>query len=334
MIAEPPTTSIDVLKAKDCPAGASYHSIHNHDLFQTVEEKNTNPALRDLDEKQRETAQMLSKAGLSSVAIYSYLYSECKETNTPVTFTKADIYNQFNRGHSVLDCSNVLKYLHSRYVDNRYLPYDVDMSADGIMDRLFFVLGDGMKTFGTSDTRIIIYDTKHGTNRYGFKIGMFVTVDGNGCTEVLAGSVIRSEDEESFSWVFNCFIRYFRDSPKIVFTDSDGAMAAAISSTWANTTHLLCSFHLWKNFYEHIHPLFTGDHENWKEVSSMWWFLAKQTDMSCKYMFDSCFAVLVNFVEIHGKTSDENKNKQLKWLDGLKHKKTNGLHAIPGVTVL
>jgi transposase-like protein len=81
-------------------------------------------------------------------------------------------------------------------------------------------------------------------------------VDETGKTQVLAVSVLLHEDTESFSWIFGCFSEAFQSQPVAAFTDSDAAMAAAIQEAWPNTVHLLCTFHLFKNFHEHIRQHF------------------------------------------------------------------------------
>jgi hypothetical protein len=106
---------------------------------------------------------------------------------------------------------------------------------------------------------VLLYDTKHGTNRYGHKLGCLTYIDETGKTQVLATvctSLLLHEEEDTFAWVFKAFSTAFGADPVVAFTDSDIAMAPAITLAWPGTVHLLCTFHLFKNFYEHIHPLF------------------------------------------------------------------------------
>jgi len=322
MVAEPCAKALATLLQRNAPSGTSFHSLHSHDMYLTNDEKNTNPSLRSMSDKESEIAELLSKAGLSSSLIYNFLYSQCKEEGRPVTFTKEDIYNRFFRDKRDLDCTNVLNYLQARYTQNNSLPYDIYLSENGIMERLFFVMNNGISMFESSECKIVLYDTKHGTNRYGFKIGMFVSLDGNGKTQVLAGSVVRCEDTPSFSWVFKSFKLKFGSCPKIVFTDSDPAMAAAILETWPESPHLLCTFHLFKNFYEHVHPLFNQKTKEWSVICNMWWFCCKNSDLSCCISFDESFDKIVSFVSEHGSNGNPMKKELvIQWLEGLKERK-------------
>jgi hypothetical protein len=59
------------------------------------------------------------------------------------------------------------------------------------------------------------------------KLGLVTAIDSEAKTVILAASLVLHEDAPSFKWVFNRFKEFFGD-PRIVFTDSDPAMANAI----------------------------------------------------------------------------------------------------------
>ena len=84
-----------------------------------------------------------------------------------------------------------------------------------------------------------------------------ITVDGKGQTRVLAATFLQNENKESFAWAFSKFACSFMKRATI-FTDQDLAMGQALTMEWPNTVHVLCLFHIWKNFYKHIKWLFAG----------------------------------------------------------------------------
>ena len=159
-----------------------------------------------------------------------------------------------------------------------------------------------------SGGKVVVFDTKHGTQRYGLKLGLLVTRDHNGMTRILAVSLVTSEDIPPFSWVFEEFEKAFGAPPLVLFTDSDGAMASAIEAKWLTTTHLLCTWHLWKNFYEHIHHLFMpGKAAEWRVLAGMWWKLCKNSDESAQETFDSDWGAIVTYIEANAVPSVANK---------------------------
>ena len=46
---------------------------------------------------------------------------------------------------------------------------------------------------------VLLFDTKHRTNRYGHKLGYFCTVDEEGRTRVLAATFLLKENKEIFA---------------------------------------------------------------------------------------------------------------------------------------
>jgi hypothetical protein len=59
------------------------------------------------------------------------------------------------------------------------------------------------------------------------KLGLVTAIDSEAKTVILAASLVLHEDAPSFEWVFGRFKAFFGD-PRIIFTDSDQAMANAI----------------------------------------------------------------------------------------------------------
>jgi hypothetical protein len=83
------------------------------------------------------------------------------------------------------------------------------LSGDAVLDRVFYVLPRGITCWEKSKKGL--FDTKHSTD-----------------------CMLASEDEEHFQWAFHQFEKLLNDSPEVIFTDSDKALAAE----WCNTIHL------------------------------------------------------------------------------------------------
>jgi hypothetical protein len=98
--------------------------------------------------------------------------------------------------------------------------------------------------------------------------------------------------------LLKCFEECYGSRPDVIFTDSDPAMAAAIALLWDTTTHLLCTWHLFKNFYENIHPLFSGKAELWHKLAGMWWKLCKDSDVSAQETFGASWAAITEFIKV------------------------------------
>ena len=153
------------------------------------------------------------------------------------------------------------------------------------------------------------------------KLGLFCTVGHTGQTVILAACLVEHEDFESFQWAFSAVGDLLRMPPTVFMTDGDPAISRAVKSlsgdfAWFSTArHLLCVFHLFKNFYEHIHPLFHGEKEEWKVATSLFWSLAKESDSRLQDSFDDDFDELKEHVAEHG--HGPSKEEAMEWLDTL-----------------
>jgi len=66
-------------------------------------------------------------------------------------------------------------------------------------------------------------------------------------------SVLPAEDEENFSWLFDCYHDAVRGKvPVTCFSDRDPAALAAMKLSWRGTAQFSCIWHLEKNIREKL----------------------------------------------------------------------------------
>jgi hypothetical protein len=61
--------------------------------------------------------------------------------------------------------------------------------------------------------KLILYDMKHGTDRYGGKLGCFRLIDSLGKTRVIAASFVLNETTRMLSWVYGQFTTLIGEVP-------------------------------------------------------------------------------------------------------------------------
>jgi hypothetical protein len=135
-------------------------------------------------------------------------------------------------------------------------------------------------------------------------------VNSDGATCILAASIIAGEEDgDKFSWIFEKFKKVFKE-PKIIITDSCSKIEIGIRFQLSESTHLLCAWHIYKNFFEHIHSLVS--HEDWSIINKTFWILTKETDERKQYTFDTEYAALVEIIEKAAESRcDSDKKKKL-----------------------
>jgi MULE transposase domain len=163
---------------------------------------------------------------------------------------------------------------------------------------------------------------QHGTNRYRLKLGLFTKVDSNGATRILAACLVTCETAESFSWAFDCFMDAFRIPPRILFTDGDPAMAAAIKMSFPSTLRFLCTWHLSKILQKNVRPIFSGNKTAGHKFNYSWWRICLTTDSSCTVTFHEDWESLLSVLPRNENLQSQGLQRVLAWLDRLKEQRT------------
>lgn len=162
------------------------------------------------------------------------------------------------------DARGLLDWLGQRHYLHGMNSYS-DTDELGRLTKVFYECEEAKEHLRAAEgARIVLYDTTHGTNRYGMKLGCFTGVNQNGRTILLAVTLLTYEDTLSFKWAFDKFQEAFSLKPDVMFTDGDLAMAAAlkVGLVAAGTVHLLCVWHLAENLTKHLWRLFPAKGTN------------------------------------------------------------------------
>ena len=319
MVTASAKTIIDRTKSLKDDDSKYLQDQHNHPLVEDDSEKMASKSFRYIPEELYTFADNLADARMMPSKIYRALAEKCFNMGLAITFTRDDVRNRYPTIGKSLDCSNAVQYLQERNNENPDLLYNYEVDADGTLSRIFFVMEGSSSVWNNlGEDTVLLFDTKHGTNRYGHKLGCFCTVDGEGRTRVLAATFLLNENEESFAWAFSKFASVF-SKPATIFTDQDLAMDQALKVEWPNTVHVLCSFHIWKNFYKHIKPLFAakGAGKKFSVVAGKFWSLCKCSDYHGQIGFSDEFDKLVSYISSNSSTFDGN-DKAKNWLANLK----------------
>jgi len=79
-------------------------------------------------------------------------------------------------------------------------------------------------------------------------LSLFVAIDNNYKTRIVAQALTKYENQADFIWILQCTLQATNNlPPKVLFTDSDPAIIAAIQAVYPQTRHLLCIYHLLEN---------------------------------------------------------------------------------------
>ena len=155
--------------------------------------------------------------------------------------------------------------------------------------------------------------SQYKTNKYSMKLGIFTNVAGTGATGVMAVSLSIDETEDSFTWIFKRYLDCFRHAPAVMLTDGDPWMLRALAATMPDAFRNGCMWHLSKNVFTHCHPLYTGNDAGWRAFMTMWWRIAKETDVAARATWDSDWAALTALFT-RDTTASAARTAALAWL--------------------
>ena len=137
------------------------------------------------------------------------------------------------------------------------------------------------------------------------------------------------EDSAKFEWVFGRFKHFLEKAPEVFMTDSCQKMNCAINLQFPapSTVHLLCIWHISKNFCTNIKSIISN--ADFQVAIRKFWKLAKKTDARSHGSFDSEFADLVQFItdsatriDMHLRNSKD-LQKAINWLETDVYEKKN-----------
>ena len=257
---------------------------------------------------------------LSHARIFRDIY---KKQNRDVTWTYMDIYNRFaiTAEDKFLDASRFSEWLDGwkdvgHFIASRLNEY-------GMLDAAIFSMPSATTYWAQNVASIaILYDTTFNTNRLGLKLGLITAVDNEGNTIILFVTVVAHQDKDTFTWIFEQLLSAMRVPPRIIFTDSDPAMATAIKTVLGTTTHLLCTWHLSLNLITNLKGV-AGS--NMEKIKKKYWQICKESDYNERLNFDRDFAELIALLpNVDAAKNPEGAKKReaaLTWLGTLKARK-------------
>jgi hypothetical protein len=119
---------------------------------------------------------------------------------------------------------------------------------------------------------VLSFDSTYSTNQYDMKFAPFTGVNHHMHSIFFGAAFLADEKIESYVWLFETFLRAMGGKyPRLIVTDEDASMRAAIARVLPNTIHRLCMWHIMKKFPEKIGPHLLEDDDFWKRVNSCVW---------------------------------------------------------------
>ncbi|CAB4400644.1 unnamed protein product [Rhizophagus irregularis] len=179
---------------------------------------------------------------------------------------KKNLYNAISkfrgvRIHNEFDAAEMLLYLLKQHdIDQDYIVIPRLEGPNNELTGLFWMTSQQHNDLWPKYHDVIIHDNTAKTNRYDMALSLFVCIDNNFKTRIVGQALIKYETQAAYEWIFQCMLESVDNvSPKVIFTDGDPAVIAAIRVIYPQTQHLLCIYHIVENVKKKAKSKLHGD---------------------------------------------------------------------------
>ncbi|XP_074289118.1 protein FAR1-RELATED SEQUENCE 5-like [Silene latifolia] len=150
--------------------------------------------------------------------------------------------------------------------------FDFDVDDDKRLTKVFWADPIAIKNyalFGDS----VSFDTTFNFNEYRMVFCPFTGVDNHKKCVTFAAGLIMRENEESFTWLFDNFMKAMGGCyPTTLITDQCLGIKAGVKNVFSgNTTHRFCMWHIMKKLPDKVGSTIYKDTDFLKEISSIVW---------------------------------------------------------------
>ncbi|XP_042012168.1 protein FAR1-RELATED SEQUENCE 5-like [Salvia splendens] len=148
--------------------------------------------------------------------------------------------------------------------------YEFEVNSKDRLTRLFWCDPTARRNYHLYGD-IVSFDTTYSTNRYCMIFAPFTGKDNHGRPVTFAAGLLSKENANSFSWLFNQFVKCMGVAPKLIVTDQDLGMKVAVEEVLVNTRHRWCMRHVMNKVADKLPKNMLGSEQLKKELNACVW---------------------------------------------------------------
>src|SRR5438270_13538106 len=101
---------------------------------------------------------------------------------------------------------------------------------------------------------VVLNDNTAKTNRYNMPLSLFLIVDNNTKSRLVAQSLVSDETVKTYKWILECTKKATITEPMVFVTDADPAMDAAVVQIYDTAYRYIVFFILVKTYQKILKP--------------------------------------------------------------------------------
>ncbi|XP_059662947.1 protein FAR-RED IMPAIRED RESPONSE 1 isoform X2 [Cornus florida] len=182
-----------------------------------------------------------------------------------VGFLSNNMHSQFDKGRYLAleegDAQVMLEYFMHIQRENPYFFYAIDLSEDQRLRNLFWVDAKSRNDY-VSFSDVVCFDTSYIKGNDKMPFAPFIGVNHHFQSMLLGCALVADETNSTFVWVMKTWLRAMGgQAPKVIITDQDKALKAAIEEVFPNARHCFSLCHILEKIPETLAHIINR-HEN------------------------------------------------------------------------
>jgi len=109
---------------------------------------------------------------------------------------------------------------------------------------------------------VVLNDNTAKTNRYQMPLSLFLIIDNNTRSCLIAQALVSDEMTESYKWILECTKKVTATEPLVFITDADPAADAAVAQVYEMTYQIHCIFHISENLPRNLKSKLHNQYES------------------------------------------------------------------------
>ncbi|KAH7538446.1 hypothetical protein FEM48_Zijuj03G0200200 [Ziziphus jujuba var. spinosa] len=281
----------------------SFIKEHNHELLPAQahffrSHRNSDPLKNDVRIRRRKNLAAVSKL------FGAYQNVDCLE---------GYLRNQHDKGRSLVleagDAQFLLAHLMQMQEENPKFFYAVDLNEEHRLRNVFWIDAKGMEDYCNFGD-VISFDTSYFSNKFKIPLVLFIGVNHHVQPTLLGCALIADETVYTFVWLMQTwFIAMGEQAPRVILTDQNNAIKAAIAAVFPGTRHCFCLWHIMEKIPRQLEFLSMW-HDNfmekfnkcifksWSEeqFEKRWWKLVDRFNLRQVEWIQSLYADRIHWV--------------------------------------
>lgn len=238
----------------------TFNDSHNHALFSNTDEYSSK--YRCIPDDVLKEIQFLTEYGNLPINIQRKLLKarfptlsvlDCDLTNAIQKYkVKADVSH---------DASHLLRTLIQHKSNDPGWFVEFQLDEENRLIRLFW-MSPTQITLWLEYHDVILNDNTAKSNRYQMPLSLFLAIDNNTKSRLVAQALVSDETTESYKWILECTKNATMTEPLVFVTDADPAVDAAIGQIYESTHQVHCIFHISENLPKNLKSKLCDQYES------------------------------------------------------------------------